>query len=263
MGILNVTPDSFSDGGRFFEPSHAVEHARRMVAEGAAIIDIGAESTRPGAARMTPAEQIRRLEPVLPALGDLDAVISIDTTSEEVAAFAISHGADIINDVSAGRESPGMFALAAKTGAAMVLMHMLGEPATMQKSPVYEDVVREVRQFLALRIDSAVAAGVDRGRIIVDPGIGFGKTLTHNVQLLANIGELSSLGCAIMIGVSRKAFIGRLTGCDEAGNRLGGTIAACLDSFKRGAGIFRVHDVAQTAGAFAVDLAIAAQGRNP
>ncbi len=257
MGILNVTPDSFSDGGRFFDAAQAIEHAYTMAREGAAIIDIGAESTRPRSSRVEPQEQIRRLSGVLPALVDIDAVVSIDTTSADVAEFAISHGASIINDVSAGREDPRMLTLAATTGSAIALMHMLGDPATMQQSPVYDDVVEEVGEFLRERVRAAQDSGIEPEKCIVDPGIGFGKTIEHNLTLLANMDRFRNIGVAVMVGVSRKRFIGTLTGKSEPEQRLCGTVAACIDSWNRGANIFRVHDVDEVAGAFAVCEAIA------
>ncbi|MGB2821200.1 MAG: dihydropteroate synthase, partial [Phycisphaerae bacterium] len=208
MGVLNVTPDSFSDAGAFFDPAEANAQARRLVAEGADVIDVGAESTRPGSGRVSAGEQIDRLREVIPAVVECGALVSIDTTRAEVAAFALDAGAEIINDVSAGRDDPGMFALAAERGSPMVLMHMLGKPKSMQVDPRYDDVVAEVRAFLSERIVAAVAAGVDRRRLIVDPGIGFGKLLEHNLALLAGVGELVSLGRPVLIGPSRKRFIG-------------------------------------------------------
>ncbi len=256
MGVLNVTPDSFSDGGRFLSPSDAVAQAERMAAEGADIIDVGAESTRPGSDRVQPDEQIRRLRDVLPAVAALGAPVSIDTTSSEVAAFALDAGAAVINDVSAGREDPGMLPLAGRRGAAVVLMHMLGEPKTMQADPQYEDVVGEVREFLRLRLEAAVEAGVDRRRCLVDPGIGFGKRLEHNLALLGRIDALAELGVPVLVGPSRKRFIGELTGQGDPAARLGGTIAACLEAYRRGASVFRVHDVAPTVQALTVAAAI-------
>jgi dihydropteroate synthase len=193
MGILNVTPDSFSDGGRFFTPAEALAQARRMVAEGAAVLDVGAESTRPGSARVPAGEQIDRLRPILAELVGLGAIVSVDTTRAAVAEFALDVGAAIINDVSAGRDDPDLLPLVARRGAAVVLMHMLGEPATMQKNPVYRDVVAEVRDFLAERLAAAEKAGVPRERCIVDPGIGFGKRMEHNLALLAGIGRLQAV----------------------------------------------------------------------
>jgi len=256
MGILNVTPDSFSDGGAFLDPADAKAQARRLVAEGADAIDVGAESTRPGSERVSAGEQIDRLREILPAVVACGAVVSIDTTRAEVAAFALDAGAQILNDVSAGRDDPGLFALAAERGAPMILMHMLGEPKSMQADPQYDDVVSEVRAFLAERIGAAGAAGVARRRLIVDPGIGFGKRLEHNLALLAGVGELASLGTAVLIGPSRKRFLGELTGRRDPRQRLAGTLAACLAARRGGATIFRVHDVAPLREALAVAEAI-------
>lgn len=252
VGILNVTPDSFSDGGKFLDPSAAIEHARRMAAEGADAIDVGAESTRPGSERIDQARQILRLQTVLPAVVAMGLPVSIDTTLASVAEMAIKHGASIINDVSAGRDDPDMFSLAAACHCPIILMHMLGQPRTMQQDPQYADVVAEVREFLVERIAAATAVGVEAENIILDPGIGFGKKLQHNLALLKGVGRLAELGCPVMIGASRKRFIGELTGQNSPADRLGGTIAACLDAYRNGATIFRVHDVAQIKAALAV-----------
>ena len=256
MGVLNVTPDSFSDGGRFYDPAAAVAQALRMVAEGADAIDAGAESTRPGSDRVSAAEQIRRLEPVLPEVARAGVPVSIDTTLGEVAAFALDAGATIINDVSAGRDDPEMLPLAGERAHALILMHMLGEPKTMQENPAYDDVVAEVRDFLAGRLAAAEAAGMARSRCIVDPGIGFGKKLAHNLALLASVDALAELGVPVLVGPSRKRFIGEIAGAETPDQRLGGSIAACLAAHRRGASIFRVHDVAATVQAFAVARAI-------
>ena len=256
MGTLNVTPDSFSDGGQYFDPAAAVGGALKMLAEGADIIDIGAESTRPGSDRVCAAEQIRRIEPVLPEVARLDVTVSIDTTLTEVAAFALDAGADIINDVSAGRDDPGILALAARRHAPLILMHMLGQPKTMQEDPHYEDVVAEVRDFLAERLAAAEAAGVPPERCIVDPGIGFGKRLEHNLALLAGVGQLASLGTPVLVGPSRKRFIGELTGQDSPADRVPASVAACLAAYDRGATIFRVHDVGPTRQALRVYQAV-------
>ena len=258
MGVLNVTPDSFSDGGRFFDPASAVAQAARMVGEGADVIDVGGESTRPGSGRVPADEQIRRLEPVLPEVVKLGVLVSVDTTLREVAEFALSAGAEIVNDVSAGRDDPSLLGLAAERGAAAVLMHMLGEPKSMQADPRYDDVVREVREFLSQRLDAAEAAGLPRQRCIVDPGIGFGKRLEHNLALLAGAAALAELGVPVMYGPSRKRFIGELTGEPAPARRLGGTIAACLAAYRGGATIFRVHDVHPVAQGLAVAGAVAA-----
>ncbi len=264
MGILNVTPDSFSDGGCFDAPAIAINHAKLMLEEGADIIDVGAESTRPGSARISAGDQIDRLREIIPAVCSLaagsdkkrQAVVSVDTTSAEVAAFAIDAGAGIINDISAGRDDPEILKLAARASVPIVLMHMLGQPCDMQQNPTYENVVNEVKNFLVERIESAQAGGVPREHCIVDPGIGFGKTLEHNLSLLGGVAELCDLDCPILIGPSRKRFIGELTGQPDPVERLGGTIAACLDSFRNGATIFRVHDVRAVRDALIVARAI-------
>ncbi len=256
VGVLNVTPDSFSDGGRYYDPAAAVAQALRMVAEGADVIDAGAESTRPGSDRVSAAEQIRRLEPVLPEVVKAGVPVSVDTTLAEVAEFALDAGAAILNDVSAGRDDPEMLPLAARRAGALVLMHMLGRPKIMQENPRYQDVVGEVRDFLAERLSAAQAAGVPRGRCIVDPGIGFGKTLQHNLALLGRVDALCELGVPVMVGPSRKRFIGEITGVAAPAQRLAGTLAACLAAYRRGASLFRVHDVASAVQAFAVECAI-------
>ena len=256
MGILNVTPDSFSDGGEFFAAGEAVRQAVRMIGEGADVIDIGAESTRPGSDAVGAGEQIDRLGEVLPAVVAAGGLVSIDTTSAEVARFALDAGAQIVNDVSAGREDPEILALAAERGVPVILMHMLGRPKTMQVDPRYDDVVAQVRDFLSARLAAAAEAGVPRERCIVDPGIGFGKRLEHNLALLAGVGALAELGCPVLIGPSRKRFIGELTGITEPRDRIFGTISACLSAWRRGATIFRVHDVAALAGALRVARAI-------
>ena len=256
MGILNVTPDSFSDGGEFFDSAAAAYQARRLVDEGADIIDVGAESTRPGSERVSADEQIARLGEVLPAAVACGVPVSIDTTLSPVARFALNAGATVLNDISAGRDDPAMLDLAAERKAPIVLMHMLGRPKTMQAQPRYDNVVAEVREFLAARADAAIAAGVAKKRIIVDPGIGFGKTLEHNLALLAGTGEIASLGYGVLIGASRKRFIGELTGQDDPHNRSAGTVAACLAALARGATMFRVHDVRPLRDALAVAEAI-------
>jgi len=210
MGIVNVTPDSFSDGGEYLDPQAAVRQARCMIDSGAEVIDIGAESTRPGSDAVPPHEQIRRLEEILPAVAETGVIVSIDTTSAKVAGFALDSGAHVINDVTAGRNDPEILTLAAQRGAAIVLMHMLGRPRTMQENPQYDDVVSEVKAFLAGRIEAAVSAGVSQELIAIDPGIGFGKTIEHNLALLAGVDILCGLGAAVLIGPSRKRFIAEL-----------------------------------------------------
>ena len=262
MGILNVTPDSFSDGGRFLDPSAAIEQARQLVAQGADILDIGAESTRPGSRRVSAQEQIARLGPVLPALADMGIAISVDTTRSQVAQFALDAGTAIINDISAGQDDQRMLPLVASRGAAIILMHMLGQPATMQAAPHYADVTAEVKLFLAGRMSAARDAGVAQERIILDPGIGFGKTTQHNLQLLAQIDQLCQMGQPVLVGTSRKRFIGELTGEANPADRVHATVATCLESYFRGATIFRVHDVAPLKAALAVADAIRAAARN-
>ncbi|MCJ7544961.1 MAG: dihydropteroate synthase [Phycisphaerae bacterium] len=256
MGILNVTPDSFSDGGVFLSPPQAIANAEAMAAAGADVIDLGAESTRPGSDRVGADEQIARLRDILPQVAKLPVLVSIDTTLAAVADFGLQEGARIINDVSAGRDDPGMFPLAARAKAGVVLMHMAGEPKTMQVDPHYDDVVAEVRAFLARRLAAAEAAGLPRERLIVDPGLGFGKRTEHNLALLAGLGELASLGRPVCVGASRKRFIGELTGAADPADRLPGSLAACLAAWGRGATIFRVHDVAATVQALKVAAAI-------
>jgi dihydropteroate synthase len=246
MGILNLTPDSFSDGGAYTRPGSAVAAAQAMADAGADLIDVGGESTRPGAARIDPAQQIQRVLPVLQALGGrISATLSIDTTRAAVAETALDSGAMLVNDISAGMDDPAMLPLVARRRAPIILMHMQGQPATMQAEPRYGDVVREVKQHLAERLEAAVAAGVDRGRVLLDPGIGFGKTVEHNLALLRELRALAEPGQPVVVGTSRKGFIGRLTG--EAGQRLMGTAASVAWCVANGAAMVRVHDVAAMA----------------
>lgn len=246
MGILNVTPDSFSDGGQFIDPQAALRHGISMATEGAGMIDVGGESTRPGAAAVSPDEQIRRVAPVIEALArEIDAPISIDTTSSEVAQAALAAGATIINDISALRFDERMAAVAADSGAAVVLMHMLGDPGTMQANPVYGDVVREVTEFLAERIAYAQQAGIAAERIVVDPGIGFGKTMEHNLELMRNLAEFHKLGKVVLVGPSRKSFIGKVLALESTADRLFGTAATVARCVAEGVQIIRVHDVEQ------------------
>ncbi|MCP4374997.1 MAG: dihydropteroate synthase [bacterium] len=256
MGILNVTPDSFSDGGKYLDPQIAAQQARGMIDDGAEIIDIGAESTRPGADAVPPDQQIQRLEHVIPAVVETGVIVSVDTTNAAVARCGLDWGAKIINDVSAGRDDPEILDLTAQSGAVIVLMHMLGQPRTMQDNPRYSNVVAEVKNFLAERIEAAVAAGIQKSKIIIDPGIGFGKTLEHNLDLLRGVNELASLGHAVLMGASRKRFIAEIAGTARAEDRVGGTIAACLAARNAGATIFRVHDVAPVVEALKVHDAI-------
>jgi dihydropteroate synthase len=243
MGILNVTPDSFSDGGRYLEPAAAIARGRELLALGADVIDLGAESTRPGSEPVPAAEQVRRLAPVLAGLEG--APISVDTASAEVAEFALRHGAVVVNDVTALGD-PAMAGVVAKAGAGLVLMHMRGVPQTMQADPRYDDVVAEVTSFLRERMAVARTAGVAEEAIALDPGIGFGKKLEHSVALLAATAELASLGRPLLVGASRKSFLGRLTGEDDPERRHEGSLAAAAIAAFEGARILRVHDVAAT-----------------
>jgi dihydropteroate synthase len=252
MGVVNVTPDSFSDGGAFEDASDAVAHGRRLAAEGAAILDIGGESTRPGAEPVPVEEELRRVIPVVEGLAG--ARISIDTMKLAVAKAAVEAGASYVNDVTAFRNDPDLAGFVADRGLDCCLMHMLGEPRTMQKDPRYEDVVDDVKAFLLERMEFAVGAGVAEERIQLDPGIGFGKTLEHNLELLRRLDELTELGRPLVIGTSRKSFLGKLTGRDVT-ERVPGTIATCVLALERGASVFRVHDVAEVADALKVAAA--------
>ncbi len=255
MGIVNVTPDSFSDGGEFLDPDRAIAHGRRLVAEGADVLDIGGESTRPGAAAVPAAEELARVIPVVEGLAGT-APISIDTAKAEVAAGAIAAGAGMVNDVTALGGDPDMAAVCADSEVEVVLMHMLGTPRTMQDDPRYLDVVAEVRTFLLDRVESATGAGIARDRIFIDPGIGFGKTVEHNLELLRATAAFAETGLPVLIGPSRKAFIGRLDRGAPEGERLGGTVAACLAAMRGGAAMVRVHDVAPVVQAARVAGAI-------
>jgi dihydropteroate synthase len=266
MGILNVTPDSFSDGGLFLDAAAAVEHGRALVEEGAHILDVGGESTRPGAEPVSGEQELARVTPVLEGLaqaGLLERVqVSIDTCKASVAAAALDVGASLVNDVSAFRTDPQMAALVADSGAECCLMHMLGEPRTMQREPHYDDVVDDVKAFLGERMEFAVREGIREERILLDPGIGFGKTIEHNLTLLARLNEIAALGPPLVIGTSRKSFLGRIiaqvSGVQEpaeAALRLPGTIATNVLALERGASVFRVHDVAPVRDALAVAAA--------
>jgi len=245
VGVLNATPDSFSDGGRHQDPARAVAAAVEMVAAGAGMLDLGAESTRPGAAPVPADEELRRLLPVLRAVRAAVRVpLSVDTTKAAVAAAAIAEGADVVNDVSAGQADPGMFASCAGAGVPIVLMHMKGSPATMQAEARYEDVVGEVASFLSERAEAARAAGIAPDTIVLDPGIGFGKTVEHNCLLLRRLDALVALGYPVLVGVSRKSFLGRLLGGRDVEGRLFGTAAAVALAVAGGARLVRVHDVA-------------------
>jgi dihydropteroate synthase len=255
MGILNVTPDSFSDGGRFSLIERAIEHALQMIDAGAGIIDVGGESTRPGAADVTEEEEIRRVVPVIEALSSRSAVvISIDTSKPAVMSAAVAAGAGLINDVRALRE-PGAVEAAARTEAAVCLMHMQGQPRTMQHEPHYTDVVAEVRAFLEERASACVAAGIGRDRLVLDPGIGFGKRLEHNLALLAHLPELGGLGLPLLVGVSRKSMFQALLG-RAVEQRLAGGLAVATAAIMAGASIVRAHDVAETVDAVKVAQAL-------
>ncbi len=259
MGIVNVTPDSFSDGGAHADADSAIAWGRALAEQGAAILDVGGESTRPGSAPVDVAEELERVIPVISALATLPVPVSIDTRRAPVARAAIETGATIVNDVSGFRD-PEMVAVVAESNAGVVVMHMLGEPGTMQDDPRYEDVVSEVVDYLAGQAASLVDAGVAPERIAVDPGIGFGKTLEHNLELLARVDEISELGYPVVVGVSRKRFIGALTGIETPADRLAGSLAAGIAALQAGAHVLRVHDVAETVEAVSVWSAIEAAG---
>jgi len=256
MGVLNVTPDSFSDGGLFLDADAAVAHGLELEADGAEILDVGGESTRPGAEPVAPEEQIRRVVPAIERLvtHGLRAQISIDTTRLAVAEAAVAAGASYVNDVTAFRQEPELAGFVADRGLDCCLMHMRGEPRSMQRDPVYDDVVSDVKAFLEERLATAVAAGVAEERIMLDPGIGFGKTVAHNLALLRRLDELVALGRPVVVGTSRKSFLGRITG-RETDDRLAGTIATNVLALERGASVFRVHDVRPVADALAVTAA--------
>jgi dihydropteroate synthase len=255
MGILNVTPDSFSDGGEWFDFDEAVAHGRLLVSEGADILDVGGESTRPGAAPVSLDEELRRVVPVVAVLRETGAQMSVDTMKLAVAEAAVDAGATLVNDVSAFRHEPALAGFVAERGCDCCLMHMLGEPRTMQDDPRYDDVVDDVRAFLEERAAFAVGEGVPEGRILVDPGIGFGKTLAHNLELLRRLDEITALGFPVVIGTSRKSFLARLTGREDPHERVAATIATTVLALERGASVFRVHDVAPTKDALAVATA--------
>jgi dihydropteroate synthase len=261
MGIVNATPDSFSDGGQFADANMAAEAGARMSAEGAAIIDVGGESTRPGARAVWEGDEIERVVPVIRQLAQGGAAVSVDTRKAEVARAGIDAGATVVNDVSAGSD-PAMFGVVRDAGCGMVLMRMRGDPKTMQDDPRYADVVAEVRAFLRERVDAAMRAGIDRACLCIDPGIGFGKTLEHNLALLHDVSALFDLGVPVVVGPSRKRFIGTLTGT-EAGDRLEGTAGAVAWLAARGVHVVRVHDVKEIVRVVRVVDAIAHAGRAP
>ncbi len=256
MGVVNVTPDSFSDGGRYLEARAAIEHGLELEAEGAAILDVGGESTRPGADPVSEDEELRRVIPVIEGLIERGegARISIDTSKAAVAARALDAGATLVNDVTALRGDPDMAGVVAAAGAECCLMHMLGDPRTMQDNPHYDDVVGDIKVFLTERMAFAVEAGIAEARILLDPGIGFGKTVHHNLELLRRLDEFLDLGRPVVIGTSRKSFLGRLTG-REAAERVAATVATNVLAYERGARVFRVHDVAPVHDALTVTAA--------
>jgi dihydropteroate synthase len=258
MGIVNVTPDSFSDAGLYLDPNAAIEHGRRLADEGADVLDVGGESTRPGAEPVPAQEELDRVLPVVEALAGAGRRVSIDTTKLEVARAALAAGATLVNDVSAFRFAPDIAGLVASEGADCCLMHMLGEPRTMQADPRYDDVVGEVKAFLEERLAFATGEGVSEDRIWLDPGIGFGKTVEHNLELLRRLDEIVAIGRPVVVGTSRKSFLGKLTGGRAEDERLPGTIATNVLALERGASVFRVHDVAPVADALKVAAATVA-----
>jgi dihydropteroate synthase len=262
MGIVNVTPDSFSDGGKYLSVEQALAHGLDLLAEGADILDIGGESTRPGAVPVSADEERHRVLPVIEALREAHATaqISIDTSKAPVAADALKAGATLVNDVTALRGDPELAAVCADAGVQVCLMHMLGEPRTMQQNPHYDDVVDDVKAFLSGRVEFALAAGIAEDRLLLDPGIGFGKTVANNLELVARLDEIVALGRPVVIGTSRKSFLGHITG-RAVDDRLPATIASCVAAYAAGARIFRVHDVAPVRDALAVAAAIAAARR--
>jgi dihydropteroate synthase len=254
MGVVNVTPDSFSDGGRYLDPAAALARASALIEEGADILDVGAESSRPGARGISADEELSRLAPVLQGLRDFPVPVSVDTAKPEVMRAALDAGASMINDITAFRAS-GALAAVAPSGAAICLMHMQGEPRTMQSAPSYRDVVAEVAAFLEERVAAAVAAGIERERIVVDPGFGFGKSPVHNFELLRNLGRIAGLGLPVLAGWSRKSTLGAITGRGPE-DRLAASLGAALLAVERGARIVRVHDVAATRDALEVLAAL-------
>ena len=244
MGILNVTPDSFSDGGLFHHPESAIAQARYLVKAGADILDIGGESTRPGAAEISPEEELNRVVPVIEAIRrELSVPISVDTTKAAIASASVAAGADIINDISGATFDSQMLPTVAELGVPIVLMHMRGTPKTMQTMTDYQDLIGEIYQFLQGRVEAAIASGIDKSSIILDPGIGFAKTYDQNLEILRRLSEFRSLGCPILIGVSRKSFIGRIVNQSDPQGRIWGTAGACAGAIASGADILRVHDV--------------------
>lgn len=257
MGVINVTPDSFSDGGKFVDPARAIEHGLKLIEEGADILDIGGESTRPGAQRLTVEEEITRILPVIEGLRGKGALLSVDTRNSATMKRVLAHGAGMINDITALRGDPDSMGVVAAAGVPVCLMHMQGDPETMQDKPFYADVVQDVLSSLLQQADAAMQAGVKRENIILDPGIGFGKTLEHNLELLRNLDVFTVSGFAVLLGTSRKSFIEKVMGGAVApADRLGGSIASVLRGLDAGVRVFRVHDVAATKQAIAVWQAI-------
>ena len=258
MGILNVTPDSFSDGGEFFGVKPAVVQAEKMLDEGAHMIDVGGESTRPGSDPVSPEEELRRVFPVVRGILESrpETKISIDTYRASTAETALDAGARVVNDVTALRGDSRMAGLVAERGCPVVLMHMLGEPKSMQRDPRYENVVREVRDFLVSRVEYAISAGVREENVILDPGIGIGKTLRHNLELLNGLNVFVELGFFVLVGASRKSFLGKILGSDAPGDRLFGTVATNVIAYERGATLFRVHDIRANKEALEVAAAV-------
>ena len=256
MGVVNVTPDSFSDGGRYLEPAAAIAHGRALVAAGADMLDIGGESTRPGAAPVAVRDEMDRVLPVITGLADSGVPLSVDTRHAPVMQAALAAGASVVNDVTALTGDGESLAVCAASEAAVVLMHMRGEPGTMQDAPQYTDILLDVYDYLEERVAACVAAGIPRSRIAIDPGIGFGKTDEHNLQLISGLSLFLGLGCAIVLGVSRKSLIGRVGGVADPGERLPGSLALGLAGADRGARILRVHDVAETRQALALWQAV-------
>ncbi len=256
LGIINVTPDSFSDGGEAYAPEDALKRGKEMLAAGADILDVGGESTRPGAKPISADDEISRVLPVIEGLAGMGALVSIDTRRAPVMRSAIKAGAVIINDVSALTGDKDSLVVVANSGLPVILMHMQGDPGTMQDHPQYDDAAKDVYHYLADRIQACEAAGIDRGLIAVDPGIGFGKTLAHNLDILGRLSLYNDLGVTVMLGASRKSFIGKISAGDDPKDRLGGSIAACVAAYRQGVRLFRVHDVAETRQALAVFQAI-------
>ena len=267
MGIVNVTPDSFSDGGRYASADDAVAHALRLIEEGADLIDVGGESTRPGSQPVPPVEQLRRVLPVVRGVAESgqlgDTLLSVDTSSAEVAARCLEAGAHVVNDVTALRGDPGLAAVVREFGAGVVFMHMLGKPDTMQNDPRYDDVVADLHRFFEERLQAAADLGIAAGHVALDPGIGFGKTQEHNLTLLARLEEFQKLGRPVCLGVSRKGFLGRLLG-RPVGERLAGSLAvACFALARRSAQVLRVHDVAATRDAVVAFAALDRRQESP